>query len=96
MLVKPLRKTCQAESPDSTFKCNAHRSRWWQKYWRQTDMEAKMNATSMNIATLNRSPINSVALSKMDVKPQGVNTNFRDAAGRYIRTREGLIFKARK
>lgn len=50
----------------------------------------------MNMAILNRAQVSSVMLSNNDVKPQGVSTNFRDAIGRIIRTKDGLIFKVRE
>lgn len=59
-------------------------------------METKINTASMNMAILNRAQVSSVMLSNNDVKPQGVSTNFRDAIGRIIRTKDGLIFKVRE
>lgn len=55
-----------------------------------------MNKASLNTAILIQAQANNILLSNSDIKPQGVSTNFRDAAGRIIRTKEGLIFKVRE
>lgn len=59
-------------------------------------MKATMNKASLNTAILIQAQANNILLSNSDIKPQGVSTNFRDAAGRIIRTKEGLIFKVRE
>lgn len=59
-------------------------------------MKATMNKASLNSTMLIHAQANNIPLSNSGIKPQGVSTNFRDAAGRIIRTKDGLIFKVKE
>lgn len=58
-------------------------------------MEAKVNAVSMNMAVLNQTPFNNVKLFSGSILSEREITNFRDASGRCIRTKNCLIFKVK-